>query len=373
MTASADLVPGANRITEWRFDVLDSDENRIGELGGAQVGGQVDWIQNAAVKGGGQMSVQDVGQEIDWLNVRIQPIVTLTELGPDPLVVEHSVGIFLPSAPVESWNELGRSWDVELHDKCSILDQDIWVDEDGLPTTYVAFAGENVIDLVRSLIAETGESSPALVDDPAAVLTSTLTWDVGTTRLQIVNDLLGAIGYFSLWVDGLGQFQASPYVEPAARAPRFSVMAPFEVGPTSLWTPEWTNDRDIYAIPNRFVAISQGDGETEALVASATNEDPASAYSYPSRGRWITQVDTDVEVASQAALETYAAMRLSQATSVTSTLTIRHAYLPGLQPNDVVRIVNEEAGLELLAVTRRTEAAFDELATVTSTFAQVVV
>jgi len=369
-----DTLPGADRVTSWRVEVLDTNEELLGTLGGAQVGGSLEWVATASVKGGGRIQVQNLDeQEIDWLNVRLRPVVTLSDLAPDPdtLTVEMPVGVFLPSAPVTSWDSTGSGLDVELHDKCSLLDSDIWTDIDGVPATYIAPVGSEVLELVRDLIEATGESADSIEPDAALLLTSTLTWDVGTTRLRIINDLLDAAGYFSLWVDGWGNFRATPYTAPTSRAPRFSVMAPFVVGPSSLWAPEWTADRDIYAVPNRVVAISQGDGETEALTSTSTNVDPDSPYSSVSRGRWITLVETGVEAVDQAALDTYAARRLTEVTSVTSTLTIKHAPLPGLNVNDAVRLINPWAEINSLAIVRRTMLPISCTEQAESTFVEV--
>ena len=369
-----DTLPGAPRSTSWRFELLDSDEAIIGELGGAQVDGSVDWEATASVKGGGRLTVQDIGQDIDWLNTRIRPVVTISDPASmyGATTVEMPIGVFLPSAPKDAGSALGIAADVELHDKCSLLDSDIWTTAGGVPATYIAAVGDEVLELVRLLIEDTGETADTIEPDPTLLVTSALTWDVGTTRLRIINDLLDAAGYFSLWCDGWGHFRATPYTEPASRAPRFSVMAPFEVGPTSLWLPEWTRDRDIYAVPNRVVAISQGDGETEALTSTATNVDPLSPYSQVSRGRWITTVETGVEALNQAALDVYTSRRLSQLTSVTTTLELKHALLPGLNVNDVVRIVNPDADINLLAVVRKTMVPFDPIAPAESTFAEVI-
>ncbi|MFN1208643.1 hypothetical protein ACKXGD_16990, partial [Enterococcus lactis] len=44
----------------------------------------------------------------DWLRVRIRPVMEIEGLPEAPL------GIFLPSAPVQQWDDGGRAWAVEL-------------------------------------------------------------------------------------------------------------------------------------------------------------------------------------------------------------------------------------------------------------------
>src|SRR5690606_30012693 len=130
-------------------------------------------------------------------------------------------------------------------------------------------------------------------------LTSPMVWEAGTSKLRIVNDLLAAIDYNSLWVDGQGNFRATPYVRPAARSITYSILndesgaalvRELADGQESIYLDEWSRDRDVYGVPNKVVAVATGTGDEEPLVGVATNEDPASPFSEPSRGRWIVHV-----------------------------------------------------------------------------------
>lgn len=357
------------RITAYRFDLLSPTEELIGPLDGVE-GGNVEWTAYTAIKGGGALDVLDRKQEVDWLNVRVHPVALLSSTGLEE-PTEVGLGIYLPAAPVEQWTALGRSWRVELLDKLTVLEE-IVTDEDGNPVTYVAPIGANVLALVVDLIQSLGETAPAIEPD-AKVLTQSMVWDVGTSILTIINDLLQANGYGSIWTDGMGQFRVTPYVPPSARTPVYEALAPFTPGEQSLMSPEWTNDRDIYSIPNRYVAISSGSGDEEAMVAVATNEDPASPFSYQARGRWVTHVQTDVEASSQADLLARAQMGLAQMSSVTSGITISHVYLPDLRLNETVRFTNPAAGLDLLCYVTKTNVEFDPTALCQSEIREAVI
>ena len=280
-------------------------------------------------------------QVIDWLNLRVRPMIRIARLGggddPDGTLVP--AGVYLCAAPVEEWTSPGLRRRVELADKLSILDQDIASGDPIGLTAYSALPGDNIINLVTDLIGETGERYPAIQPD-TKTLTAPLLWDIGTTRLKIINDLLDAAGYFSLWCDGWGQYQATPYVQPADRTPVYESLLPFSSGPNSLMDPTWTRDRDIYSIPNRYLVVSQGDGETPALTSVAMNLNPNSPYSFGNRGRWITTVEIGVEALTQTELDTIAAARLSAATSITNQITLQHIFLPDLHINSVVRFIN---------------------------------
>jgi hypothetical protein len=362
-------VLAGGRVTLYRFDLLDSQENLIGQLGNVEPGGEVSIDAYSSVKGVGSIRVRDIGvEEVDWLNVRIRPWATIQRAGGgDPSPIEVPLGVYLCAAPVEEWTSEGRAWTVELTDKLSILDQDIassapvWSPGGGVAhsgmSAFGVEVGSNIVEIVLYLIHQTGELTPA-IEPSTAVTAAPMVWDIGATRLKIVNDLLDAGNFFSLWVDGMGQYQVTPYVYPTQRTPIYESLLPFSVSETSLMTPEWTRDRDIYSIPNRYVVIGQGDGTTEALVAEAVNDDPLSPFSVTSRGRAITVVETGVEAVDQAALDAIAARRLSAATSRTTSITVKHAFLPDLTINAVVRFVNPDAGLDIRCTVLHTKIPF---------------
>lgn len=347
------------RVTDYRFELLDQDEHLIGLLETVN-GGSVDWVSRTAIHGGGTLDVADPGTVVDWLNVRIRPVIIYARADTPP-IQERTLGVFLTAAPVEAWTETGRTWQVELLDKLSILDRDIVTDGNGDPVTYSVDTGANIIDTVRTLIEDTGETTQAILDH-AAVLSSPMTWDLGTARLKICNDLLDAGNFTSLWTDAAGQFQARPFVAPEDRAPVYSLLAPFVQGQTSLMAPSWSVDRDIYEVPNRYVAITSGSGDTPALTSVAENLDPNSPFSYANRGRWVTRVLTNAEAADQGALDAIARRGLTATTSVAAVVSVENVYLPDLLMNSTVWFRNTSADLAILCEVNKLTVPFDPLA-----------
>lgn len=356
------LAGHTGRSVRYRFDLLDPSERLIGTLDGVQPGGSVQWSAASSIKGSGQISVLDLGQSVDWLNVRIRPVMLIDGLPDQPL------GVWLCATPEEAWTDLGRSWDVTLIDKASVLDS-AYVGESGAQA-YAAPSGSNVIDLVKDLIVNAGESAASIAADDA-VLSSGMVWDVGETTLKIVNDLLDAGGFFSLYSDFYGGFRADKYVLPADRPVSFEASGPFVYGPDSVMSPEWKRAQSV-DVPNRFLAVGVGNEASAALTSVATNEDPSSPYSYQSRGRWITKTETGVEAASQDVLDAYAARSLISASQPGTSLSVQHLPLPGLRINSVVRVSNPRADLDSLVSVQNTKItlSFDALAE--STLAEVL-
>lgn len=344
-----------NRSARLRYDLYDKDEAALGNLTGVMKG-SIDYTANASVHSGGSLDIVDVGQSVDWLNDRVRPVVII-----DGIAEEIPLGMFLFSEAPEEWSDTGREWSVKLLDKCTILEQD---KVDG---TYSLAAGAVITDAVVDLIESTGETNIAITPS-AATLAAPLSWEATTSKLKIVNDLLDAAGYFSLWCDGNGQYRGEPYVRPANRPIRYE----FLDGATSIYSPDFVKDVDLHGIPNKFVAVGQGNGTTEALTSVATNEDPASPYSFSARGRWIVDGATGVEAASQTVLDDYARRRLIELTSPTSSITVAHALVPNLTFNNAVRLRRVPAGVDARHVVSKMVITLDPTALVKSTLVEVV-
>jgi hypothetical protein len=338
--------PVSGNRTQWfTYELLDNGEAPKGSLPNV-TGGRLEWHANAAVKGGGKITIVSGSRsEIPWLHRRVKIIMHIEGLG------EYPLGVFIPSAPIERWDDMNLTLDIELLDKCSIIDNDYVLD------TYSVAEGTKVTTAVRNLIESTGENAGSITDSDET-LKKALSWESGTSKLQIVNDLLEAANYFSLQVDGNGNYRVQKYRVPRNRA----TVHHFSDDNAAIYTPEFEYEKDVYSIPNKVVIIAQGDGAEEGMKAVATNENPDSPYSYQSRGRWIVDVVKGVEATSQEALNDRALGRLIQLTSPTGLISINHAPLPWLEVNDVVRFKRTEADIDVRAVVSSTEITLDPMA-----------
>ena len=296
---STEAVLYGSRQTEFRYELLSHDsatgvDSLAGFLDGVDpTSGRLDWESSSTVKKSGTISVTDLAAakdgrtaiaDVDLLKARIRPVRIIEGLPETPL------GVYLLNASPEQWSGTGRTYDVVMHDKSTVLEQD---PVDG---SFTAGTDEPVLQIIADVIASAGETISFDGSD-TRTLSSPKTWKAGTSKLKIVNDLLAALGYFALRVDGLGNFRATPYVEPADRSTRYSILngkdgkplqRELRDGEQSIYSPEWKHDRVNYKVPNKVIAIAAGTGDGPALRGLATNENPDSPYSYQGRGnRWI--------------------------------------------------------------------------------------
>ncbi len=317
-----------NRAAEYRIDIMDRDGKRTGKTLDGVFDGELTWTANAQVKGGGYLEVRDVAQDVDWLNVRLQPVYVLG-------------GTILPEWPLSTWlvtaapakaDEKGRIWRIEIHDLLTVLQQTAF-DE-----SYSLDAGVNAIDTVRTLIESTGESAGSITDSTETLRVPRI-WPADTPLLTIINDILDAAGYFALQCDMTGTFRVEKKNRPAERPSNYH----FIDNTKSSYLPDIDEDNDIYGIPNKVTLFSRSTADTPALTATATNTDPNSKYSYQARGnRWITPPGSTkvVDATSQEVLDAMARQELINLSSPTAQRTIQHAPLNNLTFNDATKLTN---------------------------------
>lgn len=338
-TQDGDPLTG-HRSESWRVELLNLSDTSLGNLDGV-AGGDLTFNVYATIRGGGSLDYK--GEPIDWLAHRVQPWYRAEFMGQ---MIEWPLGVFIPAAPATGYGAAGGTQGIELYDKTLILDQD------KVEATYSVAAGAVVTAAVRDLLESIGETRLAVTDSPEK-LTTAMIFEAGTSKLRIINDLLDAINYFSIWVDGTGTFRVEPYRKPADRPVRFG----FVDDATSIYSPDFVHDFDTFEVPNRVVLIGQSDGEELAPTAVAENRNPGDLFSYPSRGRWITRVEEGVEATSQAVLDALAARYLADGRSVGSTFDFKHAPIP-LDFNDAVGFRRDAEGIDVLGVVESISYSF---------------
>lgn len=323
----------------WSFELLDSTDRPLGALDGV-TGGKAEIVAQSILGGSGSLEL-DHRQDIDWMSHRVQAIYSNgTKSWP--------VGTYLLSSPREQHSAFTVTYDVGLLTKMNVIA------EDTIEERYSLTAGATVIPAVTELITSTGETRLAVTDSDST-LNAALTWEAGTSKLTVINDLLQAAGYWSLWCDGSGLFRVEPYTNPADRNVSFE----FAHGETSIHFPDWDREQDMTSVPNKFIAIGQGDEEEPPFIGVATNEDPDSPFSYPRRGRWIPEVEEGVEGTTQAVFDQYAAKKLAEAMDPVARLNVTHAMLD-LSPNALVGFTPEDGVRRLATVQRMSmDFAFD--------------
>lgn len=262
--------------------------------------------------------------------------------------VEWPLGVFVLATPRHQFADGSETLTIELLGKLAVID------EDKVTQSYAVTENANIINTVRDLIQSTGETRISLTES-AAVVKSPMVWEAGTSKLRIINDLLAAVGYWSLHTDGAGNFIVAPYTRPDQRP----VAWQFKDGANAVHLADWEYEIDLASIPNKVVLIAQPVGKNPPLIGVAENVDPQSQFSHPVRGRWITLVEKGAEAVDQKTIDLMAQKKLVDASNAIGDLRISHAPLP-LAPAQAVEW--ESAGKKTRATIQEIRYSIDPVA-----------
>ncbi len=270
-------------------------------------GGSLTFSVASTVKSSGKLQyvVPFDAPKIDWLNEEISISAFADE-------EEIPLGIFIPTLPDATYTGVGAQISIDVLDRLTILDQDL------VPTTYSVGAGQNLVYTIISII---GGTYPLTYDTATEKIESSMFWSAGTSKLRIINDLLDAANYMSLWADTNGVFNITKYTKPMSRPIAHS----FDYGELNEIT---SRSQNIFSIPNRFIAIGESEPDTEAPVAIAENHNPLSDYSYEQRGHWSTQTESGIKITSEEELQVYAERRLEELSGANTTVEVEHVLYP---------------------------------------------
>lgn len=315
-------------VEGYRLDLHTPDGLNLGELSGVEPGGTLTWNRHVQIRGGGRLRVRS---HHEWDRVRVAPWYCRQGRADEPL------GLFIARPISQTIDPAGRPvTDIALFDRTLVLA------EYATTGAYTVDAGRKITDVVAEVIAATGED-PGSITETEEVTRTEMVWEPGTTGLRIVNDLLEAANYFSIWCDARGQFRVEPYQAPASRPVRHR----FRPGPKALHLPEESWDLPAQAA-NRVVAISPGSHDEEAMVAVA--ERAHGPGSFAEVGRWITRVEDHLEAATQAILQEHADRLLREELAASGKVQRKAAFLP-LALNDVVLADEGREVVEEITVT----------------------
>lgn len=262
----------------------------------------------------------------NWLTDEIRPELIIDG-------VAHPLGVYAAAAVTDQQDMTSRALRIEAYDRC-------WIVKDNYTETILSIAaGTNYLTAVKQLLAAAGIGQ--IIETPTAeTLAETREdWDVGTSYLQIINDLLGEINYKQLWFNAQGAAVLEPAYVPTVKNIRHT----FDTNNvTSLLLPESERQTDIYSAPNVFLCVCSNPDKDEAMISVAVNDNPQSPLSVPRRGRRIMRLYNVDNVASQEELDAYAARLRNESVYAGETIQLTTALLPGFGVDDITAVVLPE-------------------------------
>lgn len=274
--------------------------------------------------------------ELPWASTLLRPFATLSN---STTSARFDLGVYELGTPSTVVDEDPRTFDVEGYDRLSRLR---WA----VGATYRVAASSGALTAVAASIAAADEAGFGVVfdgiaDDPA--LSSDWVWPIAgdSTWLRVCNDLLGAVGYRSLWCDWRGRYRSGPWQSPSARGTEWCYCA--DDPRVTIVHDGRTQTRDIWPVANRWIFIrrnidqgapADGDG---VVVRDNVSTGPASRDAFAGKVR--TEV-VEVDAESHAALEVLADDHVEAALGVATYLDVELGCNPLHWHRDVVRLID---------------------------------
>lgn len=281
---------GSRGIVKFRYDLLNRYDVKIGELKAQP--GRVAMNSLAEIKRTAAFNItEQEGQDIDWLNDRIRPVFCLQM--PDGWA-EWPLGVFLLSSPTRKDVNKKIKREIEAYDSSLILKEDKFIDR------YFLAAGTKYTVAINEILNGAGIWKINIIDHPGTLAVDK-EFEIGTTKLFAINELLTAINYTSLWVDENGYFVAQPYVLPSDREVEYE----YRTNDLSIIHPGSTEELDLFAVPNQWVRYISDPDRGTVLRSVYTNELSTSKTSTISRGRTIVDINSVDDIFDQATLDDY--------------------------------------------------------------------
>jgi len=327
--AAADVLealqaPHGSRRFSFRYELLDSTNATVEPEIFGVLSGEVSNNHLADIKRTARFNILETGT-IDYLSDRIRPHARL-HLYPYTVddFVEWPLGVFLLSTPVRHIDRFGRiTRDVAAYDQLQVFTDEVTTDR------YTVAAGANVVAAVTTLLG----GIPASIEPSTATLVTAKEWDPGTTKLKIINELLGMINYESLSFDEDGLAIVQAYRSPTERAVEYT----YATDQSGLMVPEADQELDLFAVPNQWTLVVT-EPDQPVLTSTYTNNDPGSPTSTVRRARTISDFRIEVEAVDQATLDAKVARLAFEASQVYEALEFSTAVMPIHSGNDVIHI-----------------------------------
>ena len=275
-----------SRKIKFRYDLLSKYEMKIGEI--PSVKGSVSLNSLAEIKRTGRFTISEVdAKDIDFLNDRLRPIVIIDDK-------EYRLGTFLLPSPTRKTQKGIITRDIEAYDVLQILK------EDRITNRLFYKKGSRYEDIIRQMVNSAGIKN-VLLEKTDSVLKRDREFEIGTSKLDVCNQLLQETNYTSLFTDENGIVKAKKYILPNAR----KIEIPYLANEFNITVRDSAVDEyDLFNIPNVWVIIVSN-GETEPMRAIYRNDNPADRTSTVERGRNIVDFREVSDIADQTTLNNY--------------------------------------------------------------------
>jgi hypothetical protein len=239
----------------------------------------------------------------------------------------QSLGIYIPQS-VEKETDGATLYKITGYDK-SILAKN-----DCITSRLSLAAGTKYLDQITSLLISCGITMVIADDSTATLQTTRDDWDIGTSKLKIINQLLSEISFRSVEMDKNGAAVLKRYEDASAG----NIQHTYREGQASIVENDTTISSNLLEIPNIWIATVSNPDLSAALTYKYVNDNPLSATSTAYTGQNKVKVLNFDSIATQTDLETAVKKQAFSDMQGIETVEFKTAVVADHGANDVVAL-----------------------------------
>jgi hypothetical protein len=270
--------------------------------------------------------------EIDYLTDRIIPYVQQRQT--DGSYSEWPIGEFIIPAPTRADDETTSRHTVQAYDKLKLFD------DYKVSTRYAIASGVAYTTAIATALNLLLQTSEYTITPSALTLFATRSWEIGTSLLDIVNDLLKGLNYTPLRFNGSGVAVLEPYVEPASRTPD----ATWNVDEDSYVGFDMELTTTVNETYNQVIA-KRTTPKGALLTATASNNEASHPTSIPNLGYPKAIQVENSDAANQTALSAFARAELIKYMAFSENQKRQALLQPWLDEESIIEINDTETEL----------------------------
>ncbi len=232
------------------------------------------------------------------------------------------------SSPERQAQNCGVYQNIDCYDYSTILR------EDKIRERLFIASGSNYVREVRNLINGAGIKK-INIETSVLMARENIEFEIGTSKLEVINALLTAINYEPLHFNGNGYAVSRRYVEPVNRRTEHS----YRTDDKSIIKAGAKQSLDMYNVPNIFVRYTD-DPDGEELRSEYVNDSAGSKISTVNRGRNVVDIESVDDIADQETLDALVRRIAIEKSQTYDAITIPTGLMPHHEYRDCI-FVNE--------------------------------
>ena len=293
------------RIYNFSYELLDKNLNYMKNI--YPISANIDYDSLATLKVSSNITIEDDDFEYNDLNITIK---------------EEDKIFATVLISTSSRNRQEKKRTLTCYDRSIILKQDKITDSIVIP------AFTNIVKYISTMLI--GYDNAFSLIESNATNKADIFFQIGTSKLEVINYLLNLINYSSLLTDKHGVFYAKKYVLPNEREIEITYTDDKE---KSIVYRNVRQEMDLFNVPNVFVRVTNNTAITPPLKAIYENNNPDSFVSTSSRNRRIVDFKEVENVTDSDTLfaitkkEAYQASDIYETIYIETAININHRYL----------------------------------------------